>query len=157
MNFAQVDRAAIGRMLEIIGKYKPAVIGIDAFFRAEKGPMQDFPLMMGMSKIENLVLVSELDSPDTRTDHFNRVNKSNAMFMDYASTGFANLVTGEDEHAGGFRTVHEFIPRKTVRDSLELNFTAKIVSYFDSSALVDLLAREKEEEVIKWRGPYSKF
>ena len=46
---------------------------------------------------------------------------------------------------------------KTVRDSLELNFTAKIVSYFDSSALKVLLARDKEEEVIKWRGPYSKF
>lgn len=157
VNFAQVDRATIGRMLEIIGKHKPAVVGIDAFFRSEKGPMQDFPLMMGMSKVENLVLVSELDSPDTKTGHFNRVNKSNPMFLDYASTGFANVVTGENEHEGGFRTVREFIPRKTVRDSLELNFTAKIVSYFDSSALKDLLARDKEEEVIKWRGPYSKF
>ena len=157
VNIAQRDRATLGKMLEIIGKYKPKVVGIDAFFRKEKGPMQDFPLMMGMSKIDNLILVSELDSIREGVDCWKFLNKSNPMFMDYATTGFANVITGEHEHSGGFRTVREFRPTYCVADSTELNFTTKIVSVFDTSAYLDLLARGNTSEVINWRGNYTKF
>jgi CHASE2 domain-containing sensor protein len=157
VNIAQVDRATIGKMLEIIGKYKPKVVGIDAFFRKEKGPMQDFPLMMGMSKIENLVLVSELDSVTDEGNCWKRLNKSNPMFMDYAMTGFANVITGEHEHGGDYRTVREFRPTFCIADSLELNFTTKIVSIFDSAAYRNLLTRGNNSEAINWRGNFTKF
>lgn len=42
VNIAQLDCATLGRMLEIIGKHKPAVVGIDAFFRNEKGQLKTF-------------------------------------------------------------------------------------------------------------------
>ncbi len=152
VNIAQVDRATIGKELEIIGKYKPKVVGIDAFFRAEKGPMQDFPLMMGMSKIENLVLVSQLSEHLDTADCWNRLNRSNPMFLEYAQTGFANVITGEHEHGGDFRTVREFRPDYCVADSTELNFTSKIVSIYNPSAFNDLMARGNHSETINWHG-----
>ncbi len=156
VNIAQVDRATIGRMLEIIGRYKPAVVGIDAFFRSEKGPAQDFPLMMGMAKIDNLVLVSELDSLSDDKENWHEVNYSNSMFMEHATSGFANVITGEQTH-GNFRTVREFVPSFIVNDTLVTNFTTKIVSLFDSSAYRDLMKRNNHLETINWKGNYKKF
>jgi len=155
VNIARLNRASIGKMLEIIGKHKPAVVGIDAFFRKEKGA-EDFALMMRMSQIEQLVLVSELDSAGEDGDSWNSVNYSNPMFMDFAQSGFANVITGEQTH-GGFRTVRDFVPYFNVNDTVVPNFTSKIVSLFDSSAYNDLMLRSNHLEPIKWRGNYTKF
>lgn len=155
VNIACLNRASIGKMLEIIGKHKPAVVGIDAFFRKEKGA-EDFALMMGMSQIEQLVLVSELDSAGEDGDSWNSVNYSNPMFMDFAQSGFANVITGEQTH-GGFRTVRDFVPYFNVNDTVAPNFTSKIVSLFDSSAYNDLMLRSNHLEPMKWRGNSTKF
>jgi len=156
VNIARENRATLGKMLEIIGRYKSAVVGIDAFFRSEKGPAQDFPLMMGMSSIENLLLVSELDSASDDGQTWHKVNYSKPMFMQYANSGFANVITGEQTH-GNYRTVRDFVPKFTVNDSLVPNFTARIVSYYDSSAYADLIKRKERLETINWTGNYKKF
>lgn len=112
--------------------------------------------MMGMSKIEQLVLVSELESVSDDGSTWYKVNYSNDMFMQFAQSGFANVITGEQTH-GGFRTVRSFVPSFVVNDTLVPNFTAKIISLYDSSAYRDLMKRQNHLESIKWKGDYRKF
>jgi CHASE2 domain-containing sensor protein len=155
VNIRQVDRKTIAKQIEILNKYEPKVIGIDAFFRKEKSPDQDFPLMMAFAQTENLVLVSELSEYDENTNCWQKVEKSHPDFVEFAHTGFANVVTGEQKE--GFRTVREFVPQFCVADSVELSFTSKIISLYDSAAYNYLIKRGNETEVINWRGTEVKF
>ena len=121
--------------------HQPAVVGIDVFPRQPKTPDQDFPLMMAFAQTQNLVLVNDTN-PVEGSDCFSSINYSHPDFNQYASNGFANVYTGEKTQ--GFRTIRTFIPQMCVGNSMEKNFTLAIASFFDSSAVADLV-REKSQ------------
>lgn len=150
-------RAEIGQMLDIINKYEPKVLGIDAFFRKEKGPAQDFPLAMALSQTKNLVLVNELVTTDESKDVFDSLRYSNTMFNETAYNGFANVLSSAK--GKGYRTVKEFYPFQYLgsKDSLYPNFSTKIVELADPDAYNHLVSRGYFTETINWTGNYRKF
>lgn len=155
VNIQDLSRAQIARQIEILNQYEPAVIGIDAFFRKEKGPDQDFPLEMALSQVKNLVLVTELEGGLENIECYDSVSTSNPMFNQYAHNGFANVIAAAE--GKGFRTVKEFYPYFCVADTLYPNFTVKVASFFDPAAIERLNSRGNQEEYINWRGRYNKF
>ena len=157
VNIQFKNRAEIAQMLDIINKYEPKVVGIDAFFRKEKGPAQDFPLAMALSQTKNLVLVNELVTTDETKDVFDSLQFSNPMFNETANNGFANVLSSAKGQ--GFRTVKEFYPFQYIgnTESLYPNFSTKIVELAKPEAFEFLKARGHFTETINWTGNYRKF
>lgn len=159
VNIQELNRAEIGKQVEILNKYSPKVIAIDAFFRKEKSPMLDFPLAMAFNQTDNLVLGSQLefnkDYGDEPPECFDTVSYSNPMFLENATTGFVNVVASAS--GKGFRTIKEFYPFHCTEDSVHPNFSTKIVELYDTSAYQRLVKRNYDTEVINWRGRYNKF
>ena len=144
-------------MLDIINKYEPKVVAIDAFFRKEKGPALDFPLAMALSQTKNLVLVNELVTTDDKKDVFDSLQYSNPMFNETSDNGFANVLSSAKGE--GFRTVREFYPFQYLgsTDSLYPNFSTKIVELANPEAYECLKSRGYFKETINWTGNYRKF
>ncbi len=157
VNFGDLSRAQIAQEINIINQYEPAAIGIDAFFMSEKGPVNDFPLMMAIKNTKNMVLVSDvaLDSLNVKEGKYEYLRTSNPMFQQYAEHGFANFITGGEE---GYRTTRNFTPKELVADTIEWNFTSRLLqlarpALFDST----LKQRQKQLEVINYYGNYNSF
>ena len=153
INIGNLTRAEIADEIDIINKYEPKVIGIDAFFRKPKTDEVDMPLQTAFSNTKNLVLVSKLHYND-RTDNFDSLETSNPKFVQYAHTGHANFITEGDEM---FRTARTFVPFDTInthqeRKDIEPAFASKIVEIFDPKAYKYLTERQNEVETIRYRG-----
>jgi CHASE2 domain-containing sensor protein len=153
INIGNLTRDEIAAEIEVINKYEPKVIGIDAFFRKPKADEIDNPLQAAFSNTNNLVLVSKLHY-DERTDEFDSLETSNEKFVQYAQTGHANFITEGDEM---FRTARTFVPFDTVNSKLKSKiavpaFASKIVEIFDPKAYKYLTERQNEVETIRYRG-----
>lgn len=153
VNIQNLNRAQIAAQIERLNQHHPKVIAIDAFFRKDKDPMQDFPLELAFSQVNNLVLVSELESPDG--DCFDSLSYSNPKFNQYAKNGFANVNAASEGH--GYRTVKEFKPFLCHADSSYPAFPVRIAELFNPEAAKVLKQRGYESEYINWRGHYDKF
>lgn len=155
VNIGLLDRRAIARQVEIINKYKPKVLGIDARFITLKDPSDDSLLQAAFSRVKNLVLVSELKmiSPGVGKSAFDTLIKSNTIFSRYAESGFANFYINSEE----FRTIREFTPEQKVGDTTELSFAAKVLEIYNPDAFNSLMSRNKEREKINYRRNIGKY
>lgn len=154
VNFGNISRGQLAVVLDSIAKYQPKVVGIDAFYSKPKDPMSDFALRMSMSKINNLVLVSKLDSFDTEKKRFEHLKVSAPIFSAVAHSGFANFYTGGEE---GFRTTRKFSPKEKLKDTVEHIFAAEVVRHFDPKKYQKLLEREHELEMINFNGNVENY
>ena len=157
VNIQFINRAEIAQTLDIINRYGPKVVGIDAFFRREKGPALDFPLAMSLSQTKNLILVNELITTDKTKDVFNSLQHSNPLFNETANNGFTNLLSSASGE--GFRTIKEFYPFQYLgsTDSLYLNFSTKIVELANPEAYEYLKSRGYFKETVNWTENYRKL
>jgi CHASE2 domain-containing sensor protein len=153
VNIGSLSRSEIGKQIEILNSYHPKVIGIDAFFRSKKEFSEDIPLIMSMAQTENLVLVTDLEKPNSNWSCFDSMSTSHSQFNQFAKNGFADVVTDKES----FRTIRQITPTFCLGDSSILSFPAALAQIFDSSAVEDLLSRNNEREAINWRGNYTKF
>ncbi|HEX8547440.1 MAG TPA: CHASE2 domain-containing protein [Cytophagaceae bacterium] len=148
VNIGNLDREGIAEQINIINKYNPKVIGIDAFFRKPKSEQGDSALRKAFSEVKNLVLVSELieDEGNSRID---TLKNSHPMFMQYAQTGFADMVTeGKDV----FKTSRICIPKDIIDNSVVPSFPTKLAQIYNPAAANLYLNRNKDTEVINFRG-----
>jgi CHASE2 domain-containing sensor protein len=154
VNIGNLSRKELSEEIAVINKFKPAVIGIDAFFEVEKDPSSDSMLSLALSDCSNLVMVDKLDNFNEETKHYSSLHSSIAKFSMYSKGGFANL---PNDDAVGFRTIREFRPLEKVKDSTVLAFSSKIVSVYNHNAFQDLSRRGNQNEIINFRGNYNRF
>lgn len=154
VNIGNLDRTGLAAELNVINRFSPAVVGIDAFFNKPKDPVQDFQLAMAMNSTENLVLVSRLDSVNDTTLAFGHVTRSLPIFSANAHGGYANFITGGDD---GFLTTRRFTARETVADTTEVSFAARILELYDKEAYRKLMSRPAQQEIINYSGNLDKF
>ena len=154
VNIGDLSRKELSEQIEVLNKFQPAVIGIDAFFESPKDPENDSLLSAALSKCRHLVMVDKLDKFDEQTNHFGALHSSLKNFSRYSSGGYANLPNDDDV---GFRTIREFRPKEIVKDSVALSFSAKISGIYKKDALNKMLARNNHNEIINYRGNYNRF
>src|SRR5690606_36017964 len=111
VNIGELSRHEIAAMVDILNKYNPKVIGIDAFFRHPKDPVSDSLLAAAFANTKNLILVSQLVA-DESGSKIEDISYSNPMFMQYAKSGFANMIT-EGEHK--FKVAREITLHEEVK------------------------------------------
>ncbi len=153
VNIGDLNRKGIAKQIEIINKYEPLAIGIDAFFKDEKSKQLDIPLMKSLSLTQNLILVSDLRDIDVTKSGFDTLHTSHRKFNKFAETGFANFVINK----GDFRTVRTFSPKEYVRDSLELSFPVKMADFLYPHKTEQFMLRNNELEIINFKRNIDKY
>ena len=154
VNNGHLDREEMSQLMNILNKYEPKVIGIDAMFRKPKEPEYDFKLAMAFDNTENLVLVCGLDHISEKSQFFDTIHTSHPMFNQFAHNGYANVISDDDVN---FRTVRIMTPTQKVKDSLVHSFPLKVLSFYDKSKVKKFMARKNENEVINYKRNIDKY
>lgn len=158
INIGELDRAGIGRQIEIITKYRPRVIGIDAFFNERSADtLGDMMLSNAIANAPNVVLVTKLlqttalQNTAMGKDIYDSLERSGPFFRGSAREGFANLET-EAVRQEDFKTCRRFPPSRSVNGE-ELKAFSVMATRLHSPEKTDrFLAREHAWEIINYRG-----
>lgn len=152
VNIGKLDRAGVAEVVNVINRYSPKIIGIDAFFRKPLEPQLDSALAQVFAETKNLVLVSELAKPDPKKKRYDSLETSNPMFNRHAVTGFANLITKGEDNMTEFLTCRHFSPVETAAGKKEYAFALKIAQIDNPEAAKICLERKNDYEFINYKG-----
>ena len=148
VNIGFLDRAKIAEQIEIINQYNPKVVGIDAIFRGNQGSAADSLLAESLSKVKNLVLVSELYRNKV-SGTYDSIVTSHPMFLKNANTGFADI---RCEVNDAFTTTRTCMADVHIKDSIALSFTTLLASFYDLKAANSYLERNNSSEIINFQS-----
>lgn len=168
VNIGYLSRREIADQIRIISQYGPKVIGIDSYFTCEGGlrdsvncpelldEMGNLLLANAIQEAGNVVLVSKLLQSDSLVnsdvvDAYDSMEFSDPIFSSAATNGFANLVT-DAVFQDDIKLCRKFIPKWNVRGTEQYAFAVEICKMFDSVKTKKFLARNKEEELVNYRG-----
>jgi CHASE2 domain-containing sensor protein len=161
-------RRAIAEEIRIISQHNPRVIGVDSFFYCEGGltdslncpqvldTLGNLLLSNAIQEAKNVVLTSRLLQSDSMAhsgaiDIYDSIEYSDEMFRVNAESAFANLVTGAT-YQEDLKICKSFVPKIDVNGKEEIAFAVKIAMKYDTMKAVKFLQRNKEEEIINFRG-----
>ncbi len=171
VNLGDLSRRDVAQQIAIINQFKPKVIGIDSYFNCE-GAYRDsvncpqlldtlgnLLLANAIKEAGNVVLVSKLlqktktGLDDNLIDYYDSIEYSDLTFSMYAKHGFANLVTDPPAvFQDDVKQCRSFIPKYTVDNEDRYAFAVQMCMLYDSAKTKRFLARNKEEEIINYRG-----
>lgn len=121
----ECDRGCIATEIMAINRYKPKVLALDMFFRAEKKAnedqiMKDSLLETALNQSKNLIMASQMIyNPETGA--FTELRQSHPKFTKNAIPAFVNVITDEGKIKKGQiskRTVRTFTIKERIIDTL---------------------------------------
>lgn len=158
VNIGTLDRAGIAAQIEIINKYNPKVIGIDAFFRKPKhsdDPFKDTLLIQGDSalaqafrKVKHMVLGCELHE-NADQGKIDSISMSHPMFTRTTHTAYLDMIS---EGRNTFKTARNCVLKQKVGDSTILSFPSLMAKIYNPESFKKLEARNHETEAINYIG-----
>ncbi|MEQ1587812.1 MAG: CHASE2 domain-containing protein [Cyclobacteriaceae bacterium] len=171
VNLGVLDRRDVAQQIHIINQFKPKVIGIDSYFNCE-GRLRDsvncpqlldtlgnLLLSDAIKEAGNVVLVSKLlqktktSLDDNLIDVYDSIEYSDLNFSMYAKHGYANLLTDPPAvYQDDVKQCRAFVPKYTVNNEENYAFAVQMCMMFDSAKTKRFLARNKNEEIINYRG-----
>lgn len=157
VNAGLLDRNGIAEQVEILNDCKPKAIGIDIFFRHDKGDIEDKKLETAFSKAKNLVLVSRLINYDVNSEVFNDAEHSLYKFSRFAKSGFANFTLEDTKGDTLSRTTRKFSPVERIKNYYELSFPVKLAHLADTNKTQNFLNRANPTEIINFKRNMNKY
>ncbi|MGI9545106.1 MAG: CHASE2 domain-containing protein [Cyclobacteriaceae bacterium] len=151
VNIGGLNREGIAKQIEIINRYEPKAIGIDAFFRSLKDPVGDSLLSQALSETKNLVMVSKLNHYNGSNNTFDTLETSHPLFTQHGESAFANLITSASQQEQ-FKICRTFTPIEHTQHGTEHFFAVKLAQIYDSAAASNFLNRTNQTEFINYRG-----
>lgn len=167
VNIGTLPRRGMAQQIAMINQYKPKVIAYDGFWDCEGGlrdtvncpqlldTLGNLMLSAAVQEADNFVLASKLLQSDslgqTDNNESDSLEFSDPMFNDYAHVGFVTLPTNAT-YQEDVKLCRSIFPQKKVGMNTELAWSVQIAMQFDSVKTKRFLARNKEEELINFRG-----
>jgi CHASE2 domain-containing sensor protein len=166
VNIGNLSRREVAQQIQIISKYKPKIIGIDAFFdckqrhrdTVECPPLRDVMgnLMLGnaIKEAGNVILVTKLAQADTLLppNVFDSLRRSDPLFSDDSfGQGFANLDT-DAAFQDDVKTCRRFNPQINAQGKRQYAFAVEMAMAYDSAKTRKFLKRNNFSEIINYRG-----
>ncbi|MFT5570029.1 MAG: CHASE2 domain-containing sensor protein [Cyclobacteriaceae bacterium] len=153
INIGDANREKLATMIDILGQYEPAVIGVDVTFNEPKPYQEDSLLETVLKKYDNVVIGSELRLFNNETERFDTLLVPEARLALHADWGFVNLLTNADNQ-DDLKACREFVVRQQVKGSEdeELAFAVKLAQYKSPEKTKRFLARDNTIETINYRG-----
>jgi len=158
VNIGELSRAQIAVQLDIINKYDPKVVGIDAFFGSRKADtLGDMMLAEAMSKTESLVLVSKATEYNSKGNAWDSLYTSHPIFNTSATSGIANFYTdAREQHQ--FKVCRTFPPYLTVKGKRENAFGLEVCKIYNPAKFNAFMEfSDRDEEVINYTGNFNDF
>jgi CHASE2 domain-containing sensor protein len=167
VNIGTLSRREVAREIQMISQFKPRVIGIDAIYCCEGGlrdtvncpqlldTLGNLMLSSAIQEAGNVVLGIKLMQTDSLgqfdVEHADSLEISDPIFSDYAQEGFVTIPTDAkwQEDVKISRTI---FPSRVVNGRRELAFSVRMAMMYDSVKAKKFLARNKDEEIINFRG-----
>jgi CHASE2 domain-containing sensor protein len=172
VNIGVLSRRQLAQQIMVIKEFKPGVIAYDGFFNCEGGlrdslncpalldTLGNLFLSSVIQEAGNVVLATKLLQTDSLakydTDIYDSVEVSDPMFRDYAVEGYASLPT-DATYQEDVKLCRSIFPRRMINGREELYFGVQIAMQFDSAKALKFLARNKDEELINFRGNIEVF
>ncbi|MCX6149253.1 MAG: CHASE2 domain-containing protein [Ignavibacteriales bacterium] len=153
VNIGNLNRTEIANQINELAKYKPRVIGLDAFFIEKKDWSDDSILAATISSVKNLVIINKLLDYNSSIGKYESILESNKIFQN-ASVGYANL---PEDKKGSFRTIRTFKPKAYFKERVNYSFAVKIVESYNKTSFDHLLKRNNPIEHINFKGNINKF
>ena len=144
------DRATIADQINLIQKYSPAVIGVDAVFDREGEPVGNIKLLQAISQSGNIVFASKFDNdPVTGRQIFvhNFFNDKGTRFQ----SGFINILGSQ------LSVIRNYPPFLKIDDSVYLSFTAAISKKYSLEKFNTLQKRNNKLEIINYSGNLENY
>jgi CHASE2 domain-containing sensor protein len=167
VNIGTLDRRGMAQQIQMINSYKPRVIAYDGFFNCEGGLYDSINCPQLLDTLGNLMLANAIaeakvfvmgskimqttkyDTIDT--DFYDSLEISDPMFQEHSITGFVSLPTNATNQ-NDVKLCRSIFPRMTINGKEELAFSVQVAMQYDSVKAREFLARDKNEELINFRG-----
>ncbi|MFT5641664.1 MAG: CHASE2 domain-containing sensor protein [Cyclobacteriaceae bacterium] len=158
VNISYADRASIGEMIQILGAYKPAVIGVDVTFSERKPYAEDSLFIEALKQVKPVVIGSEIRLPNPKIDRFDTLIVPEQRIVEHADLGFVNLIT-DAANQDDVKTNREMVTKASVKrlEETQLAFAVKLAQYKNPEAAQRFLARGNTIETINYRGNVMDF
>ncbi len=167
VNFGTLSRREVAHLLQNISQFKPRVIGMDAVYNCEGGLRDSINCPQLLDTLGNMILSRSLQeaanvvlgiklmqtgsSSRFDTNEADSVEISDPIFSDHAQEGFISIPTDAtyQEDVKISRTIY---PSRIVNGKRELAFSVRMAMMYDSIKAKKFLARDKDAEIINFRG-----
>jgi CHASE2 domain-containing sensor protein len=165
VNIGNLSRREIAEQIRIISKYKPKIIGIDAFFDcrgntrdtincpALRDVMGNYMLASAIQEAGNVILVTKAIRKDSLLSQgvFDSLRRSDFSANAYGE-GFANLDT-DAAFQEDSKTCRQVNPRLYDKDGKpQYAFSVAMAMAYDSVKAKEFLKRDNYKEIINYRG-----
>ena len=148
INIGHLPREGIAEMISILNEYSPRVIGLDAFFRHRKTTEGDSLLQASFREANAMVLVTELYENED-AEQIDSIGYSHPYFMEYASAGFADMLTeGKDV----FKVSRKCIPWELYNGDTILSFPVQLAMHYAPEKARAFINRGNPTEEISYQG-----
>ncbi|MBL7865175.1 MAG: CHASE2 domain-containing protein [Cyclobacteriaceae bacterium] len=167
VNIGRLSRRQIAQQMMVISQFKPRVIAFDGFFNCEGGlrdsvncpalldTLGNLMLSSVIQEAGNVVLGTKLLQTDSLaqfdTDIYDSTEVSDPMFRDFSKEGYTSLPT-EATYQEDVKLCRSIFPRRMINGKEELYFGVQIAMQYDSAKAMEFLARNKDEELLNYRG-----
>ena len=145
VNIGNLNRKEIAQQINVLQKFNPKVIGLDAVF-AERRGMDDFLLQQSLNSSDNIVLGG-----------FGEYDGDDAIGMIRSDPFFGELPVGHLEMQSDPKTVREFDKFIKYNDTIVNAFAVEIASRFDNDLFLEFAQRKDKVEMINYRGGRMPF
>lgn len=153
VNTSNFNRKRIAEQIEVINKYNPKIIAIDAFFKEEKTEELDTPLVNAFSKVKCLVLGTKLIDNDD-DDSFDTIEYSHSKFSKYSIGAYVNFSLDDNSY---FRTVRRIPIREYMDNDTVYSFPVVVSMLYDSLATKKVKERNNRFEIINYKRNIDKY
>lgn len=162
-------RGLVAQQIMKIKQHKPKVIGIDSFFDCEGGfydtlncpqlldTLGNLMLSNAIEEAGNVVLVTKLLQTRKLVKRlgdvalYDSIEYSDPKFRIYAKNAYASLPTNAS-YQEDVKICRSLFPTMMVNGKKQLAFSVQIAMLYDSVKTKKFLARQKQEEIINFRG-----
>jgi CHASE2 domain-containing sensor protein len=167
VNFSNLSRGEIAQQIQTISAQKPRVIALDALFNCEGGlydtlncpqlldSLGNMMLRFAIQESGRVVLGEKLMQTDSLgkfdSNEADSIEKPDPNFAEFVHLGFVNLPT-DATYQEDVKVVRSIYPQRQVNGKRELAFSVRIAMMYDSVLTEKFLSRNKEEEIINFRG-----
>ena len=167
VNIGELSRREIAQQIAVINQFKPKVIAIDVLLNCEGGLRDSVNCPALLDTLGNLMLSSAIQDAGNvvlaekllQTDSLSRFDSAIADSTEYAdpmfrvnsSGGFVTLPT-DATYQGDVKLCRTIWPKYDVKGKTELAFATQIAMQYDSVKTMKFLRRNKDEEIINYRG-----
>ena len=142
------EREKIADQINIIRKYNPSVIGIDAVFENKKDSSGDFKFLQSFKNANNIIFATRLENENhqltLRHNFFETVN-----FRD--QSGYINFVGSK------YSVVRTYAPFLKFNRDEQFAFTSRIAQLFSPDKFDKLKSRKHAEEIINYTGNTERY